>query len=61
MCGSSGNGVSEMTTAWRELCDELTTEQITELEYDESFGDRTDEGLLFQARDHAAMNVEALL
>jgi len=50
-----------MTTTWRELCDELTAEQITELEYDESFGDRTDEVLLFQARDHAAMNLEALL
>ena len=50
-----------MTTTWRELCDELTAEQITELEYDEGFGDRTDEGLLFQARDHAAMNLEALL
>jgi hypothetical protein len=61
MCGSSGNGVSEMTTTWRELCDELTAEQITELEYDESFGDCTDDGLLFQARDHAAMNLEALL
>ena len=48
-------------TNWRTIADQLTAEQIAELAYDESFADRTDEGLLFQARDHAAMNLEALL
>jgi hypothetical protein len=50
-----------MTTCWREIADLLTAEQVAQLESDESFGECSDAGLLFQARDHATINLEALL
>ena len=48
-------------TTWRDIRDQLTAEQIAELTYDESFGDRTDAGLLFQAREHAIHNLDEQL